>query len=105
MLVELRARKEQATDARTRRQAERAVERQEEVLADITDFHRRLVRVAELHLQPNLDDGAPLNAAPLHELIPSPPWPEPGRYWQELLQGRYPWSHVGAQIQERLRMG
>jgi hypothetical protein len=59
MLVELRARKEQATDARTRRQAERAIERQEEVLADITDFHRRLVRVAELHLQPTSMTGRP----------------------------------------------
>lgn len=101
-LVEMRAQKEQATDARARRQAERAVERQEEVVADITEFRRRLLRVAELHLQPNLDDGVPLNAAPLHELMP---WPEAGRFWKELVPGRYPWSHVGAQIRERLRAG
>ncbi len=99
-LQELHGAVARAADTRARRQAERAVERQEEMLADIREFRRRLVTVAELHLQPDLDDGVCLNAAPLHDLMP---WQESGRYWKELLQGKHPWSRVGARIHERVR--
>jgi hypothetical protein len=88
--------------ARARRQAERAVEQQEALLADIREFRERLARVAELHLVPNMDDGVVLNAAPLHELMP---WPEPARYWRDLLQGKYDWSDIAGQIRERQGQG
>ena len=88
--------------ARARRQAERAVEQQEALLADIREFRERLARVADLHLVPNLDDGVVLNAAPLHDLMP---WPEPARYWRELLQGKYDWSDIARQIRERRGQG
>jgi hypothetical protein len=101
-LLELRSQKAEATDARSRRQAERALERQEDVLADVREFRKELLDVAQLHLEPTLDDGVLLNAAPLHGLIP---WPEADRCWRDLVQGRYPWSHVGREIQERLHAG
>jgi hypothetical protein len=101
-LADLHARIGQSEGARARRQAERAVEQQEAILADVREFRDRLARVADLHLVPNLDDGVVLNAAPLHELMP---WPEPARYWRELLQGKYDWSDIARQIRERRGQG
>lgn len=101
-LADLHAQIGGSDGARARRQAERAVEQQEALLADIREFRERLARVAELHLVPNMDDGVVLNAAPLHELMP---WPEPARYWRDLLQGKYDWSDIAGQIRERQGQG
>lgn len=80
------------------RQAEKAMERQEIILADLHDFHDRLRRAADLNLVPDLDDGVVLNMVPLWELIP---WKEPKMYWEQLLQGKYEWSSIGQQLREK----
>jgi len=80
------------------RQAEKAMERQEIILADLHDFHGRLKRAADLNLVPDLDDGVVLTMAPLWELIP---WKEPKMYWEELLRGKYEWSSIGMQLREK----
>jgi hypothetical protein len=54
-----------------------------------TDKHGRPVTV---RWEPELDDGVLINAAPLHELLPS--WREvnPKKAWQALEAGAYDWS-------------
>ena len=74
------------------------VERQEDFLSELRDFEDKLRRAANLHLEPDLNDGVVLNIAPLHELVP---WKEARKYWDELLEGKYEWSAIGKQLREK----
>ena len=62
------------------------------------DFYDRLRRTADLHLEPDLNDGVILNIAPLWELVP---WNEAKSYWEELLAGKYEWSSIGKQLRTK----
>ncbi len=73
-------------------------ERQEDFLSELRDFEDKLRRAANLHLEPDLNDGVVLNIAPLHELVP---WKEAQKYWDELLEGKYEWSSIGKQLREK----
>ncbi len=73
-------------------------ERQEDFLSELRDFEDKLRRAANLHLDPDLNDGVVLNIAPLHELVP---WKEAKKYWDELLAGKYAWSSIGKQLREK----
>ncbi len=98
-LDEYEARRRSAgTAGREAKQAEKAVEKQEELLADLREFRDRLERAAKLHLRPDLNDGVVLNIAPLHELVP---WKEAKSKWNELLSGKYEWSSIGKQLREK----
>jgi hypothetical protein len=77
---------------------EKDIERQEEFISELRDFEDKLRRVANLHLEPDLNDGVVLNIAPLWELVP---WKEAKNYWEELLDGKYEWSSIGKQLQKR----
>ncbi len=74
------------------------VERQEDFLSELRDFEDKLRRAANLHLEPDLNDGVVLNIAPLWELVP---WKEAKKYWDELLAGKYEWSSIGKQLREK----
>jgi hypothetical protein len=74
------------------------VERQEEFLSELRDFEDKLRRAANLHLEPDLNDGVVLNIAPLWELVP---WKEAKNYWEELLAGKYEWSSIGKQLRQK----
>jgi hypothetical protein len=74
------------------------IERQEDFLSELRDFEDKLRRAANLHLEPDLNDGVVLNIAPLHELVP---WKEADNYWEELLSGRYEWSSIGKQLRQK----
>ncbi len=74
------------------------MERQEDLLSELRDFEDKLRRVANLHLEPDLNDGVVLNIAPLHELVP---WKEAKAYWQDLLKGEYEWSSIAKQLREK----
>ncbi len=98
-LDEYEARRQSAGSAgREAKQAEKAVEKQEELLTDLREFRDRLERAATLHLRPDLNDGVVLNIAPLHELVP---WKEAKSKWNELLSGKYEWSSIGKQLREK----
>lgn len=74
------------------------LERQEDFLSELRDFEDKLRRAANLHLEPDLNDGVVLNIAPLHELVP---WKEAKSYWEELLEGKYEWSSIGKQLRQK----
>lgn len=61
-------------------------------------FEDKFRRVANLHLDPDLNDGVVLNIAPLRELVPRK---EAKTYWDELLAGKYEWSSIGKQLREK----
>ncbi len=91
-------RRSAGTGGREAKQAEKAVEKQEELLTDLREFRDHLERAAKLHLRPDLNDGVVLNIAPLHELVP---WKEAKSKWNELLAGKYEWSSIGKQLREK----
>jgi hypothetical protein len=87
-----------AVTGRELRQAERAIERQEALIADVRELRDRLDRAVKRDLTPELNDGVVLTIAPLHELVP---WKEAKHYWNELLAGKYAWSSIGKQLREK----
>lgn len=74
------------------------VEKQEDFLSELRDFEDKLRRAANLHLEPDLNDGVVLNIAPLWELVP---WKEAKKYWDELMDGQYEWSSIGKQLRQK----
>lgn len=80
---------------RSRRTAERDLDKQEALVGELTDFCEKLRRAAERRLVPDLNDGVVLTIAPLHELVP---WPLAKDYWKALQQGKYPWSSIAEQL-------
>ena len=74
------------------------VEQQEDFISELRDFEDKLRRAANLHLEPDLNDGVVLNIAPLHELVP---WKEADKCWDELMKGEYEWSSIGKQLRQK----
>ncbi len=74
------------------------IDRQDAFLSELRDFGDKLRRAANLHLDPDLNDGVVLNIAPLWELVP---WKEAKSYWDDLIGGKYEWSSIGKQLQEK----
>jgi hypothetical protein len=74
------------------------IERQEDFLSELHDFQDKLRRAANLHLEPDLNDGVDLNIAPLHDVVP---WKNARKYWAELFEGKYEWSASGKQLREK----
>ena len=98
-LESLRSQKAAAGDSgKEAKRSAKEVERQEEFLSELRDFEDKLRREANLHLEPDLNDGVVLNIAPLWELVP---WEEVKEYWDELLEGQYEWSSIGKQLRQK----
>jgi hypothetical protein len=98
-LEQLRAQRAGAgSGGREAKQFEKQLDQQESFLSELRDFRDKLQRAADLNLDPDLNDGVVLNAAPFRELIP---WAEAKKYWEELLAGKYEWSSIGRQLRER----
>jgi hypothetical protein len=91
-------RAEAGTSGRGAKKLAKDIDRQEEFISELRDFEEKLRRVANLHLDPDLNDGVVLNIAPLRELVP---WKEAKTYWDELLAGKYEWSSIGKQLREK----
>lgn len=98
-LGELQTQKAAAGD--TGREAKRLANEllgQEEFISELQDFEDKLRRAADLHLEPDLNDGVILNIAPLYELVP---WKEAKSYWQKLLEGKFEWSSIAKQLRQK----
>jgi hypothetical protein len=74
------------------------LEQQEDFISELRDFEDKLRRAANLHLEPDLNDGVVFNIAPLHELVS---WKEAKNCWVELLAGKYEWSSIGKQLRHK----
>jgi len=95
-LETLRSQKAGAGDSgKEAKRLDKEVERQEDFFSELQDFEDKLRRAANLHLEPDLNDGVVLNIALLHELVP---WKAAKDYWDELLEGKYEWSSIGKQL-------
>ena len=77
---------------------DRQIEKQDALLSELHDFEEKLRRAANLHIEPDLNDGVVLNIAPLWELVP---WKEAKAYWDDLLAGKYEWSTIGKQLRTK----
>ncbi len=100
-LTAIRGQLQQSTDdgkRTTDKKRAKEAERLEGFLSELQDFEDRLRRAANLHLEPDLNDGVVLNIAPLWELVP---WKEARSYWNELMDGKYEWSSIGKQLREK----
>src|SRR5205823_7858506 len=67
---------------------DKEIEPEDDLIWELRDFEDKLRRAANLHLEPDLNDGVVLNIAPLHELVP---WKPAKDYWDELLESKYEW--------------
>jgi hypothetical protein len=94
----LRNQKASSDESGTAKRIAKEAERQEDFLSELRDFEDKLRRAADLHLEPDLNDGVVLNIAPLHELVP---WKEAKESWEELLAGNYGWSSIGKQLRQK----
>jgi len=84
------------------RQARKELDGLLELRDDLAEFSKRLWAVGEKGYRPHIDDGVLLNAAPLHELLPS--WPETEKAWADLENGKYDWAQQAMEFwPERVR--
>jgi len=102
----LRMADKRADDLRLRSETDRSVRKEidwlRELGDDLREFSKRLRAVAEKGYVPYIDDGVLLNAAPLHQLLPS--WPETEKAWTELEEGEYDWAQQAMEYwPERVR--
>ena len=74
------------------------IDRQEALTSELRDFEDKLTRAANLHLDPDLNDGVVLNIAPFRELVA---WKEAKSYWDDLMDGKYEWSSISKQLREK----
>ena len=84
--------------AKGAKKIDKDIDRQDALLSELRDFEDKLRRAANLHLDPDLNDGMVLNIAPLRELVP---WKEAKCYWDDLMDGKYEWSSIGKQLWEK----
>ena len=84
--------------AKGAKKLDKDIDRQEALISELRDFEDKLRRAANLHLDPDLNDGVVLNIAPPRELVP---WKEAKCYWDDLMDGKYEWSSIGKQLREK----
>ena len=65
---------------------------EQKLAVELVTFRDEAERIANLGWDPDLDDGAVLNAAPLADLFPA--WKDADKYRTELKQGKHTWSTV-----------
>ena len=65
---------------------------EQKLAVELVTFRKEAERIANLGWEPDLDDGAVLNAAPLASLFPA--WKDAAKYRKELKQGKHAWSTV-----------
>ena len=91
----LRLAEREIADLRVRavndRKAAKELDRVLDFADDLRAFVERLRAISDRGYTPKIDDGVLLNAAPLHEVLPS--WPDTGVAWEELEAGKYDWAH------------
>jgi hypothetical protein len=62
-----------------------------DLVDDLAKFAANLKKIADQGFTSQIDDGVLLNAAPLHEVLPS--WPDTKGAWKDLSDGKFDWAH------------
>ena len=70
----------------------RELDAEQKLAVELVTFRDEAERIANLGWEPDLDDGAVLNAAPLASLFHA--WKDAAKYRKELKQGKHTWSTV-----------
>lgn len=66
----------------------------DELLVELEEFDARLRRIADTY-DPHPEDGALINLAPLHDVVPWPKEKDELRgLWKDLQDGEHDWSHL-----------
>ena len=77
---------------RTLAAVSKELDAEQKLAVELVAFGDEAERIANLGWEPDLDDGAVLNAAPMASLFPA--WKDAAKYRNELRQGKYTWSTV-----------
>ena len=77
---------------RTLSAVSKELDAEQKLAVELVTFRDEAERIANLGWDPDLDDGAVLNAAPFASLFPA--WKDAGKYRTELRQGKHTWSTV-----------
>ncbi len=97
-VAELGARLEAASGREATRLREE-IEGRQTFREELAAFRDELLRVAALPYRPDLNDGAIINAAPLHRLFRLPKWAKDTKEcWNKLERGDYDWAHLAYAI-------
>ncbi len=83
---------ESGNRSRPAREVAKELDAEQRLAVELTGFHTKAEKIANLGWEPNLDDGTVLNAAPLAGLFPA--WREAPKYRRELKAGKYQWATV-----------
>jgi hypothetical protein len=75
------------------------LDKERRLAIELEAFRAEADRIANLGWEPDLDDGAVLNAAPLADLFPA--WKDASAYRRELRAGKHSWATV-AKFADRL---
>jgi hypothetical protein len=77
---------------RTTAAVSKELDAEQRLSVELDSFGDEAERIANLGWEPDLDDGAVLNAAPLAGLFPS--WKDAAKYRNELRKGKHEWATV-----------
>ena len=91
-IATLRREYDQGGAGRTIAAVSKELDAEQKLAVELVTFRDEADRIANLGWEPDLDDGAVLNAAPLALLFPA--WKDAAKYRQELQQGKHTWSTV-----------
>lgn len=83
---------DQGGAGRTIAAVSKELDAEQKLAVELVTFRDEADRIANLGWEPDLDDGAVLNAAPLALLFPA--WKDAAKYRQELQQDKHTWSTV-----------
>lgn len=90
-LLEMKGNLSGMTEGHQKRSLEKDIAAEEEFINELKEFHKTIKQIADGGYDPDIDDGAILNIAPLHKVVP---WKEPEKYWKDLQKGKYDWAHI-----------
>jgi hypothetical protein len=76
-------------------QGKKELQALQDLVHELQEMEKELLRVAALPYQPNQDDGVLISAAPLHNLFRHSKWKRVTEAcWKELENGEFDWSHL-----------
>ena len=92
--------KEKTGILKEKREIDKFIVKSEDFIDELELFKTEIQKVIDTGFKPDIDDGVILNMAYLYKLIP---WKEPEKYYKDLKNGKYKWSHVSYYFNKKER--